>query len=162
MLPMFIIPAAPSLSSHLWLWLVSERRTHQLAATFPTSKHPASSMSMPGCFVQQFVNRTPDFCDFICIFGAESAVSNIRTETGRLVSAQPHYYRHPGTTINRPCNISISNHPHHLATNRRSFFSLLPAPHCIALKLIHILSLSSSPNVKHNGSMRHLIIFYES
>ena len=32
-LPMFIIPAAPSLSSHLWLWLVSERRTHQLAAT---------------------------------------------------------------------------------------------------------------------------------
>ena len=121
-LPMFIIPAAPSPSSHLWIWLVSERRTHQLAATFPTSKHPASSMSMPDCFVLQFVNRTPDFCDFICIFGAESAVSNIRTETGRLVSAQPHYYRHPGTTINRPCNISISNHPHHLATNRHSFF----------------------------------------
>ena len=98
-LPMFIIPAAPSLSSHLWLWLVSERRTHQLAATFPTSKHPASSMSMPDCFVLQFVNRTPDFCDFICIFGAESAVSNIRTETGGLVSAQPHYYRHPGTPL---------------------------------------------------------------
>ena len=56
-LPMFIIPAALSLSSHLWLWLVSERRTHQLAATFPTSKHPASSMSMPGCFVEQFVTR---------------------------------------------------------------------------------------------------------
>ena len=118
-LPMFIIPAAPSLSSHLWIWLVSERRTHQLAATFPTSKHPASSMSMPNCFLQQFVNRIPDFCDFFCIFGAESAVSNIRTETGGVVSAQPHYYRHPSSTINRPCNISISNH---LATNWHNFF----------------------------------------
>ena len=98
-LPMFIIPAAPSLSSHLWLWLVSERRTHQLAATFPTSKHSASPRSMSDCFVQQFVNRTPDFCDFFCIFAAESAVSNIRTETRGLVSAQPHYYRHPGTPL---------------------------------------------------------------
>ena len=49
-LPMFIIPAAPSLSSHLWLWLVSERRTHQLAATFPTSKHPASPIACAGLF----------------------------------------------------------------------------------------------------------------
>ena len=62
------------------------------------------------------------FCtSSLLIFGAESAVSNIRTETGRLVSAQPHYYRHPGTTINRPCNISISNHLQHLATNWHLF-----------------------------------------
>ena len=73
-LPMFIIPAAPSLSSHLWIWLVSERRTHQLAATFPTSKHPASSMSMPDCFVLQFVNRSPDFCVFFNFWSRECSV----------------------------------------------------------------------------------------
>ena len=65
----------------------------------------------------------------------------------------------PHPTINRPCNISISNHPQHLATNRHSFFfSFISA----TLKLIHILSLSSSPNVKHKGSMDHHIIFYKS